>query len=198
VTVSVMSATMATQIVSSVSTQGTFFLIVDVTLKNVSFDGPIYPAPNFFQIATDDAIALAGSAEQTAHPCDSRIGLLPGGEVTCEVVFVVPIGQVPRSLLYWAPLGIVSAPLPETPVPSATCYAYQSSWWADCAACVRGAMCDSERSAYEQVCQTCANRCAPSAAPVCVCERMCDSSMCQSLFDTYTSCLASACGSRCM
>lgn len=185
------------------SKQGFFYFVVDVTLKNIDAQAAVSQSPLFFTLITEQALVITPLAAPIFNGCNPSVSVLPGGEVSCAVAFNVALGQLPQTLAYADANGdTASVKLPASPLPSAACVTWDNGTAPSCLMCFPTAGCETEESAYQMSCQSCQETCLPDlgdeGGDACACERGCDTPSCQSLFDTFVSCLAATCASSCM
>jgi hypothetical protein len=187
---------------------GTFYLLVDYTLQNVSATTPLSTSFAFLSLETAQALVVAASANEPSGSCSTNVSLAIGGHVECQVAFEVPAGQTPATLKYddlrgdKASAAVPAVDLP--PPPSGACDTvvgwFGTSPSSTCLSCVQTSQtgaCSKSASAYSSACTTCGNTCTGNPTTMCSCERGCDSTSCQALFDQTMACIASACGASC-
>jgi hypothetical protein len=191
---------------------GTFYVVVDFTLQNVGAATPLSTTSVLFSVDTSQALVVAASSNQPSGPCGAGISVAPGGHIECQLAFTVPDGQTPATLAYDDLHGDkATAPLPAVPAPSGACDTV-ASWISKtpsstCMTCLESAVgtttgttgtCSSATSAYSNACKTCGTSCSgnPSTS-TCACERGCDSTSCQALYDAAWQCIEQACSTSC-
>jgi hypothetical protein len=192
-------------------TTGGFFVVVDLTLKNTGATTPLSTNPVLFSLLTSQALVVSASPAQATGECSASVSVANGGQDACSVAFQVPSGQTATTLVYDDQRGDkATAPVPMIAMPSAACETYVG-WLAHgasdaCLACVgdNGGVpdggtppCASAVEVYEATCKSCGTTCTSSGVDPCTCELGCDSASCQALFDTYVSCVTSACAAMC-
>jgi hypothetical protein len=191
---------------------GTFYVVVDFTLQNVGAATPLSTTSVLFSVDTSQALVVAASSDQPSGPCGAGISVAPGGHIECQLAFTVPLGQTPTTLAYDDLRGDkATAPLPAVPAPSAACDTV-ASWISKspsstCLTCLENAAgtttgstgtCTSATSAYSNACKTCGTSCGSTpGTSTCACERGCDSTSCQALYDAAWQCIEQACITSC-
>jgi len=203
---SIDSADSAAAIDGIAASDGDTFIIMGITMKNTGAKVPLSTNPAMFSLATDQLLDYTPSPEQPSGACDPSVSVATGGQMQCEIAFQIPVGRTATTLSYNDQQGdTASVPVPQGPSSSATC-ATVASWLGsvspNCASCVEAAAgsagaCGSQAEAYTVGCHSCQQQCDTSFATLCSCEASCDTPSCQTLFDTYTECLASTCQYNC-
>jgi len=190
---------------------GTFYLVVDVTLRNTGASAPLSTSPLLFTLQTNQALDVTSSPAQASGECSDSVSVASGGQDTCSVVFEVPAGQTPSAVVYDDLGARATAPVPAVATPSAACLSFQGDLTSGSQTCLEclddaegvldagDAACKGAVDAYRGSCQTCATMCVtPSGiGDVCTCELGCDDTQCQTLFQTLVSCLTTTCGAHC-
>jgi hypothetical protein len=183
---------------------GTFFFVVDFTLKNTGASAPLSTSSVMFSLDTSQQLVVSASADQPSSPCGAGVSIATGGQLECQIAFEVPMGQTPTQLVYDDHQGDqASASVPSVALPSASCekllgWAFHSPSSA-CMTCMQSAeqgTCKAQIDAYNSACTTCGSTC-HSATDYCTCESGCDSTSCRSLFDAENACIVSACSASC-
>jgi len=179
--------------------EGDTFVVLALTLKNIDAKVALSTNPVLFSLSSKTAIVFAPSPVQPADACDPAISLAVGGQVDCSIAYEVPIGTVVTTLSYNDQQGnLASVAVPAIVATSDTC-ATVAPWLGElglCGTCISQS-CVDEKSAYHISCNACEAKCDASFDTLCTCEATCDSTSCQSLFETYTGCLAQLCASSC-
>lgn len=191
---------------------GTFYLVVDMTLKNTGASMALPVNSVFFSLETTQNLVITSSAAQASNACSASVSVASGGENECQIVFEVPTGQTAATLKYDDLRGdTASAAIPAVPVPSAACETWigwltSSSWNNACQSCLLAnesadaGPCAAADQAYRSSCIADgggAAQCASSFDQVCSCELTADSASCRGLFDTMMRCYVSSCTSSC-
>jgi hypothetical protein len=193
---------------------GSFYVVVDLTLKNTGASMPVPADGVFFSLQTAQNLVVTSSAAQPSMACSASVSVASGGQIECQVAFEVPSGQTASTLKYDDLHGdTTSAAMPMIAVPSAACMTYigweAGSHSSACLQCLLNASdapdsgmtgpCYAASRAYGTSCggadagvTTCTN-----FADVCSCEVAVDSASCHTLFDTAIACVVSSCGSSC-
>src|SRR5262249_48063519 len=112
VSLTVASAKPAATIAMLGPTSGEYFAVTHVTLSNGA-SATVPAGFDSFSLQTAAALVLAADNASVAvdTPCALTTSLAAGGSITCNVVFQVPIGEEPATLLYDDHLGAkASAP----------------------------------------------------------------------------------------
>ncbi|HEV7559203.1 MAG TPA: hypothetical protein VGO00_27200 [Kofleriaceae bacterium] len=178
---------------------GDTFVVLALTLKNVSAKIALSTNPVLFSLSSSTAIVFAPAAVQPADACDPAISLAVGGRVDCSIAYEVPMATKVTTLSYNDQLGnVTSVAIPAVVATSETC-AVVAPWFGDlglCGSCV-SQMCVAEMQAYTASCNTCETKCDASFDTLCTCEAGCDTMSCQALFESYTSCLEQTCAGSC-
>lgn len=216
VSLSVASASSPATVGGLASPSGSFFFVVDLTLKNAGASTPLSTSPVLFSLQTSQALVISAAPAQASGECSATLSVASGGQDACGVAFEVPTGQTPTTLVYDDQRGDkATAPVPTVVMASGACQTY-AGWFKGasqaCIMCLGGAVgvfdagsapCQPAADTYRGTCQKCASMCDPllgggggSVSP-CACELGCDTAQCQTIFQTYVSCMTSTCGGSC-
>jgi len=191
---------------------GTFYLVVDMTLKNTGASMALPVSSIFFSLETTQNLVITSSPAQASNACSSSVSVASGGQNECQIVFEVPAGQTAATLKYDDMRGdTASASVPAVPTPSAACETWvgwltDSSSTSACRSCLLSTEsgdagpCAAAVEAYGASCTAHGggvSQCASTPDQVCSCELTADSASCHGLFDTLMGCIVSSCTSSC-
>jgi len=191
---------------------GTFYLVVDMTLRNTGASMALPVSSIFFSLQTTQSLVITSSPAQASNACSSSVSVASGGQNECQIVFEVPAGQTAATLKYDDMRGdTASAPVPVIATPSAACetwigWALNSSSNSACRSCLLSSEsgdagpCAAAVDAYGASCTADGGglaQCASTLDQVCSCELTADSASCHGLFDTMMGCIVSSCMSSC-
>jgi hypothetical protein len=190
---------------------GSFFVVVDMTLKNTGASMALPVSGVFFSLETTQNLIISSSPDQASNACSASVSVASGGQNECQIVFEVPTGQTPATLKYDDLRGdTASASIPAVPVPSAACETWigwitSTSASSACDSCIRAnegstGPCAAAGQAYHDGCTADgggAAQCASTLDQVCSCELTADDATCRSLFDAEMRCIVSSCTSTC-
>ena len=193
------SATEMTTLSGISAKAGDTFVVLSLSLKNVSAKVALSTNPVLFSLSSDAAIVYAPSPVQPQDACDPAISIAVGGHVDCSIAYEIPAGTKLTSLSYNDLKGnIASVAIPGVSTTSESCMTV-APWLGElglCGNCVSD-QCATEKQTYTASCSTCETTCSTSFDTLCTCEAGCDSTSCQSLFEAYMGCLAEDCASVC-
>ncbi len=194
---------------------GTFYLVVDMTLKNTGATMALPVSSIFFSLQTTQNLVITSSAGLASNACSSSVSVASGGQNECQIAFEVPLGQTAATLKYDDMRGdTASASVPAIPTPSAACETWigwilNSSSNSACRSCLLSnesadaGACASASEAYGASCTADGggvSQCTSNlnqVDQVCTCELTADSASCHDLFDTLMACIVSSCMSSC-
>jgi len=191
---------------------GTFYLVVDMTLKNTGAAMALPVSSVYFSLQTTQNLVITSSAAQVSNACSSSVSVASGGQNECQIAFEVPAGQTAATLKYDDLRGdTASASVPVIPTPSAACQTWigwvlNSSSNSACQSCLLSSEsgdagpCASAVEAYGASCTADGggvSQCTSTPDQVCSCELTADSASCHGLFDTLMGCIVSSCMSSC-
>jgi hypothetical protein len=214
VTLTVNSTSTPSAVGPLVPPNGTYFEELNITLGNAGVSKAISASFQFFTLQTDQALVLqfstASDAVDTA--CSTSISVADGGSFTCNLVFEVPTGQKPVTLLYNDTAGdTASADVPAPPPPLTCAYDSEKQNVAcqecihdsaggvtqapACAAAVQEATSacssDADRACFSQSAQTGCE--VGFLMPPCGCISNCISSGCAAAYKAQMDCLYTFC-----
>ena len=187
------------------ASNGNGYVVLALTLSNESSTTPLSANPVLFSLRTDRSLVIAISSAQPTNPCNPAFSVATGGTLSCNLAFEVPKGQTPADLLYDDLRGNkATAPVPApAPVTGAGACSEMTSWYSNpsaaCESCLGSAgndVCTAFATKYTASCNACSQTCGQNDDP-CTCERTCDTSKCQGLFDAYMKCFYDACSGSC-
>lgn len=191
---------------------GSFYLVVDMTLKNTGASMALPVSGVYFSLETAQKLLIMSSPAQPPNACSSSVALATGGQTECQIAFEVPAGQTAATLQYDDRRGdTATAAMPAVPTPSAACQTWigwvlGSSSNSACRSCLLSTEsgdagpCAAAVDAYDGSCTADGGgvgQCTSSFDQVCTCELTADSASCHGLFDTMMSCIVSSCMSAC-
>jgi hypothetical protein len=184
---------------------GNGYVVLVLTLANQGSLIALSTNPVLFSLRTDRSLVISISPAQGANPCNPAFSVAVGGTITCSLAFEVPNGQTPSDLLYDDLRGnkaTASVPPPAAVTPPDACketdawFQNPSSACSTCLDNVFSSTCKTIATNYDTSCTACSGSC-DSASDPCACERQCDSTSCQSLFDALNKCTFDACQNVC-
>lgn len=190
---------------------GSFYLVVDMTLKNTGAGMALPVSSVFFSLETTQNLVISSSPEQASNACSASVSVASGGQDECQIVFEVPSAQTAATLKYDDLRGdTASASIPAVPTPSAACETWigwiTSSSSSACHSCILSnespdaGSCAAAGQAYRDSCGADgggASQCASTLDQVCSCELAADDASCRALFDAEMRCIVSSCTSTC-
>jgi hypothetical protein len=82
---------------------GDFFVVVDLTLRNIDAKSPVPTLFPLFSIRTNQALVVG--ARESLYGCNAGVSVDTGGQVECSLAFEMPVGQTPVTVTYDDHLG---------------------------------------------------------------------------------------------
>jgi hypothetical protein len=120
VSLSVVSARYETEIMRVRPAVGNRFLVLNLSLQNVSAPSPIAGDPLRYSVMLSTRLVVSASATSAALPmaCRADVSAATGGVLMCAVSFEVGVSDMPQSVTYSDQQGHVATaavPTPEAP-----------------------------------------------------------------------------------
>ena len=102
---------------------GRGFVVLDITLQNVSSPKAVSAGFSLFSLTTDQALVLTTAAASSviANGCLPGTSVALGGQFSCTLAFEVPVGQVGQKLNYDDLAGHAAAAAIPAPPAATTC-----------------------------------------------------------------------------
>lgn len=179
---------------------GTYFEELNITFGNAGISKAISASFQFFTLETDQALVLQFStaSDYVDTPCSTSISVADGGSLTCNLMFEVPTGQKPMTLLYDDTAGdTASADVPAPPPPLTCAYDSEKQNIA-CQECVRDSSGGvTQAPACAAADQTEASACSSDADRACFQQSVgttCDQGFLMPPCACVSNCVSSACG----
>ncbi len=194
-------------------TAGNAYVVLSLTLENTGAQVPLSTNIVLFAVDTSQSLVILPSAEQPSAACSPMVSVASGGQIQCQIAFLVPTGQTATTLTYDDQRGdTASAAIPAivmtSPGACQTVTGWVSQMPADnaCLECLAAAeggadggaqgACGTEKASYLGTCE--GSKGCTTFATLCSCEAAADDVACQTLFSDYMGCLGSSCASMCM
>ncbi len=186
---------------------GNVYAQLNVTLGNAGSSAPIGAGYAFYKVETDQSLVfiVSNASSVVASPCSPTTSIAQGGSYTCNLVFEIPTGQTPVTLLYDDNAGDTSSASVPAPAPT-TCDQYDAMNFgaASCQACGKTASagaCGNQLLKLNSVCTSSADAmCLQGCAYfTCACVSACNGvdDACVAAVEADDACIYAACGSSC-
>jgi hypothetical protein len=133
---------------------GTYLAQLNITLGNVGVSKAISASFQNFTLQTDQSLVLQFStaSDLVGTPCSMSVSVANGGTFTCNLVFEVPTGQTPVTVLYDDAAGDTASA--GVPAPQSYCALFDSMKASTaCADCLNKSTCDPGIDAGEALAQ---------------------------------------------